>query len=194
MPNLCRSSECLEDLDRAQSFGFSIVKPELPVPNLSLNSHSTTRVVCVMNSVWPCLFDVGICIVERVFIDKQPRQVVMIPKQLIAMPVEGSCDPNSRLEMVNRPLPLSPGTIYRAESPMKSTEGVFFAFFWEEIDRVRCGVFCVVQLSPGKEQTSKDVQTLGLLNRVPESFVNFQRFLQLLYPFIMESQPSIDLS
>ena len=94
----------------------------------------------VIGSVQLGVSDVSMCVIEPVFITKQPRQLVMKPKQDI-VPIESGCNPKGHLEMVNRLL-----RIAVAESAVRFGDLVLFAFLWEEVDCAECRFFCGVEL------------------------------------------------
>jgi hypothetical protein len=77
--------------------------------------------------VRPGAFDVSLCIVEPAFIEKQPRQAVMSQKQFI-VPVEGGCNTESYLEMVDSLICVALGTMYMAKNTVRFADMSLLAF------------------------------------------------------------------
>jgi hypothetical protein len=55
-------------------------------------------------------------------------------------------------------------------------------------------LFCGVELLVVMQQLSKPLQRVRLSQYIVEPFENFQRFLRLQYPFLIEEQPLVCVS
>jgi len=84
-------------------------------------------------------------VVETPLYRKQVRQVVMNPKQVVAV-AGGGCNSKGYLETVDGLPRIALGVIYLAKSAVTSAEIKLFAFLREEFDCVDCGLFCGVEL------------------------------------------------
>ena len=124
------------------------------------------------------------CIVEPAFIAKQPRQGVVDPKQLL-VPAEARCNPEGRLVMANRLLPLGFVGTYNAKNPMRLTDPVFFTLLREELNCTKCGFFCSVKLVVPIQCKSERNQTISLLPYVPNPFKDSQCFLRSEVPSLL---------
>ena len=54
----------------AQSLGPRLVEPVVPIPNIGLQFHHTTSVVCAIDGVRPGALDVDVRITKPAFITK----------------------------------------------------------------------------------------------------------------------------
>ena len=122
-----RSPDLLIHSDSAQNLGLCPFESMLFIPKVGLQFHRATQFVSVVDRVRLSPFNVSMCIIEPVFVEKQQRQPVMNPKQGL-VPVERRCDSEGRLEMVNGLLPLALGTIYLAKNTMRFADQKLFAF------------------------------------------------------------------
>ena len=109
----------------------------------------------------------------------------MTPKQHIK-PVVRRCDFEDRLKMVDGLFFLSFRSVYVAENQMKFAGKIFFPFPRDEMDWAGCGVLRGVELFVFKQRLSKATQRLHLFFCVVGSLENIQRFLCLLYPFLVK--------
>src|SRR5258708_38129510 len=108
--------------------------PALSMPNPSVCLHPATKVIFVISRMLLGLCNVGVCIVEFVFAEKQCCKGVVDPKLLIG-PVERVRDFKGYVVMVNGFASLPFGTIYSSKDPMRAGEFKFLAFP-QEFDRV----------------------------------------------------------
>ena len=82
MTEILRRSKLFEDIDCTQNLGFRVPMLALPVPDLSLDPHCTTKAIFVISCTLLGLYDVGIGIVEFAVIEERHRQGIMDPKLL----------------------------------------------------------------------------------------------------------------
>src|ERR1700753_2787862 len=135
------------------------------IPDPSLHLHRDAQAVCVVDRVQLCLFDVGMSIVELIFIVTQHCQGEVNPKLLI-MPVGRGCDPEGDLVMMDRLLPLALGIIYAAKNAMRNADPKFLALPQREVDRAICSFFRNDILPHFVQTQSKETQTSCLPLRV----------------------------
>jgi len=179
------SSVFLKHLDRAQGFGFCPFKPALLTPNPCLQLHRASQVVWAVVRKRLGVSEVSICVVEPVFVEKQSRQGVTNPKQLV-VPAERGRNSEGYFVMVSGLLCSAPGRIYIAQTTVTSADQKLIAFLGEKINCAGRGFRCGIELVVPMQQPSKGVQTLRLSHCVVEPFVYFQRFFRLWYPFPVE--------
>ena len=140
-----RSPKPLINIGRAQNLRSRLFEPVLVVPNLSLQFHRPTQLVCVVNRVRLGAIDVSLCVVEPAFVEKQPSQGMVDPKQAI-LPAERGCDSEGYLVMVNGLPRLALGLIYIAKRVMRLAEQKLMICLREEINCAGCGFFGGVEL------------------------------------------------
>ena len=124
-------------------------------------------------------------ITEPALLGKQLRQGTMSPK-LFVVPVKRGCGDKGRLEVVYGFLRLAIGVTDIAKDSETMADLILIAFAQEEIERPGCGFFCGVKLLIAMQRLSELSPGFGLSEFVVEPFVSSQRFLRLLYSFLVE--------
>jgi len=117
-----------------QSLRLCLLELVLSIPKPGLQLHCTSQIVRVVGGVRLGAFDACVCFVKPAFLEKQVRQFVIIPGQLI-MPVERGRDPEGCLEVVDGLLCLSLGIAYLTKDAMTFADHELFAFAQKKIDR-----------------------------------------------------------
>ena len=97
----------------------------------------------------------------------------MNPKQLV-VPVEGGCDSESRLQMLNSFPSLALGPINVTEKVMRSADPIFPALVQKEFDCAGGSFFRGAKLSTIKQRPTKVIPALSLTLCIAKSFVNLQ--------------------
>ena len=77
---------------------------------------------------------------------------------------------------------------YDTEDAVTLTDLKLFPEICEESDRSRCGAFCGVELVVGAQQPGEGSERVRLSRCEVQAFAEFQRFLRLLHPFLLEDQ------
>ena len=80
---------------------------------------------------------------------------------------------------------------YDAEDAVTLTGFKLFPEICEESDRSRCGSFCGVELVVGAQQPGEGSERVHLSRCAVQAFADFQRFLRLLHPFLVEGRPPV---
>ena len=185
-----RNPKFLVCIESAQCPGFRLFEHVLCIPKHSLQQRRVGQKVCIVDRVQLCLFNMSVCFVQLAFPKKQDCQGEMNPGQL-RVGVEGGCNREGYLVIVNGLIRVAPFVIYIAKSTMTYTDPKFLVFLWEDIDPAGCSFLCGVELSILTQQMGKVDQIPCLTYCTAKPFEDSRCFLGLLCPFFAEAHDPV---